>query len=77
MSVPGGSMRGTRCEGVGMTPPITFMTSEQIEARRADLLARAGLDLETLRRRADEYRLSPEQAQILDELDDLDFLAGE
>jgi len=60
-----------------MTPPITFMTSEQIEARRADLLARAGLDLETLRRRADEYRLSPEQAQILDELDDLDFLAGE
>jgi hypothetical protein len=60
-----------------MTPPITFMTSEQIEARREDLLSRAGLDLETLRRRAEEYRLSPEQSQILDELDDLAFLAGE
>ena len=60
-----------------MTLPITFMTAEQIETRRAELLSRAGLDLETLRLRAEQYRLSPEQAQILDELDDLDFLAGE
>ena len=60
-----------------MTLPITFMTAEQIETRRAELLSRAGLDRETLRLRAEQYRLSPEQAQILDELDDLDFLAGE
>lgn len=60
-----------------MTPPITYLSPTDISARRAELLERAGLDLQTLRERGAEYRLSPEQAAILEELEDLAFLAGE
>jgi len=60
-----------------MTPPITILTPAEIEDRRKTLLAQAGLDLATLRERGETYQLSPEQAAILRELDDLEFLAGE
>ena len=58
-------------------PPITYLSPAEIAARRAELLARAGLDLDTLRQRGAEYRLSPEQAAVLEELEGLTFLAGE
>lgn len=60
-----------------MTPSISFMTTDEITRRREELLQQVGLDLETLRTRGAEFRLSPEQALILKEIDDLDFLAGE
>ena len=60
-----------------MTPPITILTPADIEDRRNALLERAALDYETLRERGATYQLSPEQAAILRELDDLAFLAGE
>lgn len=56
--------------------PITFLSKEQIATRRQELLAQAGLPLEVLRERGATFQLSPEQAAILKELDDLEFLAG-
>jgi hypothetical protein len=55
---------------------ITFLTKDDIARRQAELLDRAGLSLDELRDRQTTYRLSPEQALILKELEDLEFLAG-
>lgn len=46
----------------------------EIDARRAELLARAGLDMETLRDRIETWQVSPEQAVIFWELTGLDWL---
>jgi hypothetical protein len=46
----------------------------EIDARRAELLAQAGLDLETLRERIETWQVSPEQAVIASELEVLDWL---
>jgi len=54
---------------------ITFLTKHDIDRRRADLLAEAGLGLSELRARQAAYQLSPEQALIVKELEDLEFLA--
>ena len=58
-----------------MAPTITFLTPDQIAARLADLLEKSGLDLETLRKRGAQFRLSPEQTVILEQVEDLEFLA--
>ena len=55
---------------------ITFLTKDDIARQRAELLSKAGLDLDELRRRGALYQLSPEQALILRELDCLEFLAS-
>lgn len=60
-----------------MPPTIIVLTPEEIEQRRRDLLAASGLDHETLRERGANFMLSPEQAAILNELENLEFLAGE
>jgi hypothetical protein len=46
----------------------------EIDARRAELLAEAGLDLETLRERIETWQVSPEQAVIASELEILDWI---
>jgi hypothetical protein len=46
----------------------------EIDARRAELLAEAGLDLETLRERIETWQVSPEQAVIASQLEVLDRL---
>lgn len=46
----------------------------EIDALRADLLAEAGLDMETLRERIETWQVSPEQAEIYDRLELLDWL---
>jgi hypothetical protein len=46
----------------------------EIDARRAELLAQAGLDLETLRERIETWQVSPEQAVIASELEILDWI---
>lgn len=46
----------------------------EIDARRAELLAEAGLDLETLRERIETWQVSPEQAVIASQLEVLDWL---
>jgi hypothetical protein len=55
-------------------PVVERLTNEELEARRATLLARAGLPEPELRERAAVYDVTPEQAAIVDELDDLDWL---
>ncbi len=74
MSVADESMHIHLLEEDPMTT-ITVLTKDDIAARRRSLLDEAGLDLKELRERAESYLLSPEQALILKELDDLDFLA--
>ena len=59
-----------------MSPTITVLTAAQIRKRRAKLLAESGLDYDTLRERGEQYMLSPEQAAILHELENLEFLAS-
>jgi hypothetical protein len=46
----------------------------EIDARRAELLAQAGLDLDTLRERIETWQVSPEQAVIASELEILDWI---
>lgn len=60
-----------------MSPTIIVLTPEDIELRRKELLAASGLDYDTLRERGANYMLSPEQAAILNELENLEFLASE
>ena len=55
---------------------ITFLSKDQIARRQEELLEKAGLELDELRRRAAVYQLSPEQASIFKELEDLEFLAS-
>jgi len=55
---------------------ITFLTKDDIASRREELLSAAGLGLEELRSRQAAFQLSPEQALILKELEDLEYLAS-
>jgi len=58
-------------------PLIEFVTRKDLEERRAVLLERSGLDLGELRSRAETYSVTPEQRDILDALEDVDYLLGE
>lgn len=62
-----------------MTPPVLVLTEvledDEIDARRRDLLSSINLDEEELRRRGEAYILTPEEAVVLRELENLDFLA--
>lgn len=55
---------------------VIYKTYEpgEIDALRVDLLAEAGLDMETLRERIETWQVSPEQAEIYDRLELLDWL---
>lgn len=77
-SVSGGRqyVATTSWQGGLMSPTITVLTAAQIRQRRAQLIADSGLDYDTLRERGEQYMLSPEQAAILHELENLDFLAS-
>lgn len=74
MSVADDSMQ-THPHEEDLMAQITVLTKDDIAARRRDLLDEAGLTLDELHERAASYILSPEQAVILKELDDLEFLA--
>jgi hypothetical protein len=53
---------------------VERLNPSEIEARRAELLARVGMSEEELRARGAAYALTDAQAAVLDELEDLDFL---
>ena len=72
-----GGRMSEETRGAVVTPHITYLSRDEVQQRRRSLLERAGMDVATLRHRAEELRLSPEQEQLLQELDDLEFLAGE
>lgn len=56
------------------SPLIEFVSRATLEERRTALLERSGLELEELRSRAETYALSPEQRDILDAVEDVDYL---
>lgn len=60
-----------------MEHTVHVMTREEIEERRAELLASIGLDMETIRLRQDNWALSPEQRFAIEEYDGLGWLMGE
>lgn len=76
MSAAGAMLPTTQTEGEESTMNITFLTKDDIASRREELLSAAGLDLEELRSRQAAFQLSPEQALILKELEDLEYLAS-
>lgn len=76
MSAAGAMLPTTQTEGEESTMTITFLTKDDIASRREELLSAAGLDLEELRSRQAAFQLSPEQALILKELEDLEYLAS-
>jgi hypothetical protein len=55
-------------------PTVELLSPAEIEGRRRDLLRRAGMPEDELRRRARDYMLTREQVGILSELEDLDYL---
>lgn len=61
-------------EGDSAMPTVELLTDAEIEDRRRQLLERAGLPEEELRRRSRDYMLTREQMGILRELEDLDYL---
>jgi hypothetical protein len=76
MSVGGWNIRVTRLDEAkeqGM-PTVEVLSSEQIAGRRRRLLECAGMPEQELKRRAEQYALTPEQMALLEELEDLDYL---
>lgn len=53
------------------------VSTDSLQQERTALLAAAGLPLAELRRRAETYDLSIRQRDILEQIEDLDFLLAE
>ena len=53
------------------------MKDDEIELRRRDLIRRAGMGVDKMRKRATEYTLDQERQAILRQIDQLDFLADD
>ena len=63
--------------GVGgqrMSPNVIAPSREELEARRNQLLRRAGQSLEQLRQRRDLFNLTGEEWETLTELEEIEFL---
>ncbi|GAA1263170.1 hypothetical protein [Arthrobacter pascens] len=55
-------------------PFIEYVSQSVLEARKDELLRRGGLSLADLRSRAETYAVTPEQRDILDAVEDIDYL---
>lgn len=55
-------------------PTLELLTREQLQQRRTELLQRVGLSEDELRRRADDYALTPQQSALAEEISDLEYL---
>ncbi|MDQ0664698.1 hypothetical protein QFZ35_003196 [Arthrobacter ulcerisalmonis] len=55
-------------------PLIEYVRQSDLAARKSELLERGGLSLEELRDRASSYAVTPEQRDILDAIEDIDYL---
>ena len=64
-------------DGKSMTPTLIVMKDDEIELRRRDLIRRAGMGVDKMRKRATEYTLDQEPQAILRQIDQLDFLADD
>lgn len=60
-----------------MTPvSVDFKTKSELLRERAELIARSGLSIEDLRARAVSYDLTVAQRNILEDIENLEFLLG-
>lgn len=59
-----------------MTAELHEVTRPQLAARRCAALTRLGMPESELRRRAAEHVLTPEEREVLIELEEIDFLLG-
>lgn len=76
----GSELVGGTCDAVRMTTGsinVELLNEADIERRRGQLLARAGVSLYELRGRARDYALSIAELEVLRELERLEFLAGD
>ncbi|MCW2693093.1 MAG: hypothetical protein JWM48_2905 [Mycobacterium sp.] len=55
-------------------PSLELMSRQELEQLRRELVQRAGLPEDELRRRAEVYNLTPEQSALADEISDLEYL---
>ena len=60
-----------------MNARLVRHTREELEARRRDVVARLDPDERTVRARAEQGMLTPEERDLLLELEGVDFLLGE
>ncbi|MGH3800680.1 MAG: hypothetical protein ACRDTD_11190 [Pseudonocardiaceae bacterium] len=60
-----------------MAAELHEVTREQLEGRRRAALARLDISERDLRQRAVEHVLTPEERDVLTELEEIDFLLGE
>ncbi|WP_437583354.1 hypothetical protein ACSAGD_13865 [Paramicrobacterium sp. CJ85] len=60
-----------------MVPTFTLLSKEDIEARKGELLARAGMSYDELHAKGRAYQLTPAEDAIRRDLEDLEYLAGE
>lgn len=55
-------------------PLIEYVRQSELAIRKRELLERGGLTLEELRDRASSYAVTPEQRDILEAVEDIDYL---
>lgn len=60
-----------------MASNVIHASREALEARREELLKRAGASLDELRQRRENYSLVGEEWEIVTELEEISFLLGE
>lgn len=60
-----------------MIPKVVRYTREQLEERRRAIIAEIPGGLEALRRRAASHFLTPEERDVLVDLEGVDFLLGD
>lgn len=60
-----------------MTPTVLVLKDDELIARRAALVKRAGKSVEQMRKLAGVYQLDQERQAILRQIDELDFLLEE
>ncbi|OZM84108.1 hypothetical protein [Pseudonocardia sp. MH-G8] len=60
-----------------MNARLVRHTREELEARRRDAVARLDPDERTVRARAEQGTLTPEERDLLLDLEGVDFLLGE
>jgi hypothetical protein len=60
-----------------MTVELIEVTPAQLQRQRADILSRLPVPLSELRRRAADHVATPDERELLIELEEVDFLLGD
>lgn len=60
-----------------MTAEVVQVTREQLEDRHRQIVRRIGGDLTDLRQHAEDHVLTPDERDLLIELEEVEFLLGD